>query len=139
MWNALSATAAVRGDETHGMILCCPLYGKSVELVFESENGQNVRCPFCDEKFLCFSLCSTSNTTSRLLRMGSGNGKATLRDKAQQEEAEEAAYYERLRQNRAERLASAQAADEQRWQKKVGGVLSNVVLSYGICKAKVKD
>ena len=71
--------------------------------------------------------------------MGSGKGKATLRDKAQQDEAEEAAYYERLRQNRAERLASAQAADEQRWQKKVGGVLSNVVLSCGICKAKVKD
>ena len=61
-----------------------------------------------------------------------------LYNKAQQEEAEEAAYYERLRQKRADRRASAQAASEQRWQKKVDNILSNGVLSYKIRKAKVK-
>ena len=63
----------------------------------------------------------------------------TLYNKAQQEEAEEAAYYEQLRQKRADRRASEQASDEQRWQKKVDGILSNGVLSYKIRKAKVKE
>ena len=63
----------------------------------------------------------------------------SLYTKAQQEEAEETAYCERLRQKLAERRVSAQAADEQRWQEKVDGILSNGVLSYKIRKAKVKD
>ena len=63
----------------------------------------------------------------------------TLHNTALQEDAEESAYYERLRQKRAERLASAQVADEQRWQKKVDGIISDGVLSYRIRKAKVRD
>ena len=63
----------------------------------------------------------------------------TLYNRAQPEEAEEAAYYEQLRQKSADRRASAQAAGEQRWQKKVDGILSNGVLSYKIRKAKVKE
>ncbi len=63
----------------------------------------------------------------------------TLYNKALQEDAEESAYYERQRQQSADRRASAQAADEQRWQEKVDGILSNGVLSYKIRKAKVKD
>ena len=63
----------------------------------------------------------------------------TLYNKAQQEDAEEAAYYERMRQKSADRRASARAAEEQRWQEKVDGILSNGVLSYKIRKARVKD
>ena len=78
--------------------------------------------------------------TSRTVRYDNSYERwQTLYNKAQQEEAEEAAYYEQLRQKRAERRASAQAADEQRWQKKVDGILSNGVLSYKIRKAKVKE
>lgn len=33
------------------MILCCPMCGKSIKLPAEPEDGQNVRCPFCDDKF----------------------------------------------------------------------------------------
>lgn len=62
----------------------------------------------------------------------------TLYNRAQQEEAEEAAYYEQLRQKRADHRASAQAEGEQRWQKKVDGILSNGVLLYKIRKAKTE-
>ena len=63
----------------------------------------------------------------------------TLYNRAQQEEAEEAAYYERLRQRQADHRDSAQADGKRRWQKKVDGILSNGVLSYKIRKAKVKE
>lgn len=77
---------------------------------------------------------------SRTVRYDNSYGRwQTLYNKAQQEEAEETAYYERLRQKSADRRASVQAASEQRWQKKVDGILSNGVLSYKIRKAKVKE
>ena len=63
----------------------------------------------------------------------------TLYSRAQQEEAEESAHYEQLRQKSADRRASAQAVEEQRWQGKVDSILSNGVLSYKIRKAKMKE
>ena len=62
----------------------------------------------------------------------------SLYTKAQQEEAEEAAYYERLRQRQADNRDSVQASAEKRWQEKVDGILANGVLSYKIRKGKVK-
>jgi hypothetical protein len=62
---------------------------------------------------------------------------SALYEKAKQEDAAEAAYYEQLRQDKAERRNTALAADEQRWRDKVEDVLRNGALSYRIRKAKV--
>ena len=62
---------------------------------------------------------------------------SALYKKAQQEDLEEAAYYERLRQSQTDRRNAAQSADEQRWRDKVEDVLRNGTLSYRIRKAKV--
>ena len=51
------------------------------------------------------------------------------------EDAEEAAYYEQQRQNRA----SAQVAADEKWNKKIDKMFHAGTLSYHIRKAKVKD
>ena len=64
---------------------------------------------------------------------------SALYSAAQQEDAAEAAYYEQIRKNRAERRNAAQAAEEQRWRDKIEDILRNGTLSYRIRKAKVKE
>ena len=58
-----------------------------------------------------------------------------LYDQAMREDAEEAAYYEQQRQNRA----SAQVAADEKWNKKIDKMFHAGTLSYHIRKAKVKD
>lgn len=81
--------------------------------------------------------CIYRSYTQRTYTDNSRERWAALYEKAQQEDAAEAAYYERLRQDKAERRNAAQAADEQRWREKVEDVLRNGTLSYRIRKAKV--
>ena len=62
---------------------------------------------------------------------------STLYARAQQEEADEAAYYERLREKRQSSISAAQSAEERKRQAKIDGILRNGTLSYRIRKAKV--
>lgn len=63
---------------------------------------------------------------------------SALHAKALQEDAEEAAFYDRQRWEQEDRRNSARTADEQRWQEKVEDILRNGTLSYKIRKAKVE-
>ena len=64
---------------------------------------------------------------------------AALHAKAQQEDADEAAYYARMRTKHADRRKSVQAAEYQRWQEEIDSTLRNGTLSYRIRKAKLQE
>ena len=61
---------------------------------------------------------------------------SALHKQALEEDAAEAAFYARRNEDDAAKVRTKQSAEEEKWQKKVDGVMSKGVLSYRIRKAK---
>ena len=77
---------------------------------------------------------------TRIVRYDNSHARwASLYEKAQQEDAAEAAYYEQQRQKQQDKISAAQTAEEQKRQAKIDDILHNGTLSYRIRKAKVAD
>ncbi len=109
-----------------------------ITYVSRTPPAERVRHSWSDSSLPGYNIIYRSRSRSTYKVENSRERWQSLYDRAVKEDAEEAAYYERQREIRAERRNSAQSEAEAKWQKKIDDILKSGTLWYRIRKAKVE-